>query len=175
MDAPAGGVGSSPPPHSAPASDNEQSANPLTPPGGLTENDQGTKLTNEEADPSIPCKTGDKQKYVHQKASSSQQKVTSATCIPKAGEQIKVDLPSHRINNEIQFMQDHALIGKFLGFWPTEKALQGWIASKWKPKGQVTLQLGPKGFFMAIFHCVEDKSRIFEGGSYFFNSSGLYL
>lgn len=37
------------------------------------------------------------------------------------------------------------------------------------------MQLGPKGFFTAIFHCVEEKSRIFEGGPYFFNSSGLYL
>lgn len=71
-------------------------------------------------------------------------------------------------------MKDHALIGKFLGFWPTEKALQGWIASKWKPKGQVTLLLGPKGFFTAIFSCLEDKSHIFEGGPYFFNSSGLF-
>lgn len=67
------------------------------------------------------------------------------------------------------------LIGKFLGFWPTEKSLQGWIASKWKPKGQVTLQLGPKGLFMAIFHCVEEKYRIFERGPYIINSSGLYL
>ena len=106
---------------------------------------------------------------------STQKKVTSATCIPKAAEQIKVELPSHRINGEIQFMRDHALIGKFLGFWPTEKALYGWMASKWKPKGHVTLQLGPKGFFTAIFHCIEDKKRIFEGGPYFFNSSGLYL
>lgn len=72
-------------------------------------------------------------------------------------------------------MRDHALIGKFLGLWPTKKALQGWIASKWKPKGQVTLQLGPKGFFTAIFHCLEDKTRIFDGGLYFFNSAGLYL
>eukprot|EP00253_Pinus_taeda_P016416 PITA_16416 len=71
-------------------------------------------------------------------------------------------------------MKDHALIGKFLGFWPTEKSLQGWIASKWKPKGQVTLLLGPKGFSTAIFYCLEDKSRIFEGGPYFFNSSGLF-
>lgn len=105
----------------------------------------------------------------------SQTKVTSATCIPKAAEPIKIELPSHHINGEIQFMQDYALIGKFLGFWPTEKALQGWIASKWKPKGQVTLQLGPKGFFTAIFNCLEDKTRIFEGGPYFFNSFGLYL
>ena len=168
-------MGSSPPPHPAPVFDNDQCANPLTPPGSLTENDQGAKLTNDEVDASVPCETEDKEKDEHKKASSSQPKVTSATCIPKAAKRIKADLPSHRINSEIQFMQDHALIGKFLGFWPTEKALQGWIASKWKPKGQVTLQLGPKGFFTAIFHCVEDKSRIFEGGPYFFNSSGLFL
>lgn len=106
---------------------------------------------------------------------AAQPKVTSATCIPKAAESIKIELTSHHINEEIQFMQDHALIGKFLGFWPTERALHGWIASKWKPKGQVTLQLGPKGFFTAIFNYLEDKTRIFDGGPYFFNSSGLYL
>lgn len=66
-------------------------------------------------------------------------------------------------------------MGKFLGLWPTQKALQGWIASKWKPKGQVTLQLGPKGFFTTIFNCLEDRTCIFEGGPYFFNSGGLYL
>eukprot|EP00253_Pinus_taeda_P033124 PITA_33124 len=55
------------------------------------------------------------------------------------------------------------------------KALHGWIESKWKPKGQVSLLLGPKGFFTAIFHCLEDKTRVFEGGPYFFNSSGLFL
>jgi len=72
-------------------------------------------------------------------------------------------------------MRDHELIGKFLGFSPTEKALQGWITSKWKPKGQVTLQLGPKGFFTASFNCLEEKTHIFEGGPHFFNSSALYL
>jgi len=107
--------------------------------------------------------------------SASQPKATSSTCIPKATERIKVELPSHRINGEIQFLKDHALIGKFLGFWPTEKALHGWIDSKWKPKGQISLMIGPKGFFTVIFYCLEDKTRVFEGGPYFFNSSGLFL
>lgn len=39
-------------------------------------------------------------------------------------------------------MKDHALIKKFIWFWPTEKALQGWIAVKWKPKGHINLKLG---------------------------------
>jgi len=175
MDKTAGGVGYSPPPHPGLVSDNDKAEKTLTPPGRRTDNDQGAKMTNDEADPSVLEETNDKENNGHTEAPSSQPKATSATCIPKAAERIKVDLPSNRINSEIQFMQDHALIGKFLGFWPTEKTLQGWIASKWKPKGQITLQLGPKGFFTAIFHCVEDKSRIFEGGPYFFNSSGLFL
>ena len=72
-------------------------------------------------------------------------------------------------------MRDHALIGKFVGFWPIEKALQGWIAAKWKPKGHVTLQLGPKGFFTVTFICFEDRNRVMDEGPYFFNSAGLYL
>lgn len=75
----------------------------------------------------------------------------------------------------IEYMRDHALIGKFIGFWPTEKALYGWITAKWKPKGDVTLQLGPKGLFTVIFFCLEDKYRILDEGTYFFNSAGLYL
>lgn len=99
----------------------------------------------------------------------------SSTCKPIVPKRPKIDLPSHRINARIQYMKDHALIGKFIGFWPTEKALQGWIASKWKPKGHVTLQLGPKGFFTAIFICIEDRNRVMDEGPYFFNSVGLYL
>lgn len=64
---------------------------------------------------------------------------TSTTCKPIAAERPKIDLPNHRINAKIQYMKDHALIGNFIGLWPTEKALEGWIASKWKPKGHVTL------------------------------------
>jgi hypothetical protein len=46
-------------------------------------------------------------------------------------------------------MKDHALIGKFMGIWPSEKALQIWIKSHWKVKGQIDLQLGSKGFLQS--------------------------
>jgi len=82
-------------------------------------------------------------------------RVTSTTCKPVAVDRPKIELPSQRINTQIQFMRDHALIGKFIGLWPSEKALHGWIAAKWKPKGDITLQLGPKCFFTAIFNCLE--------------------
>ena len=72
-------------------------------------------------------------------------------------------------------MRDHALIGKFIGIWPTERALRSWISAKWNPKGHITLHLGPKGFFTVVFNCLEDRNRILDGGPYFFNSAGLYL
>lgn len=50
-------------------------------------------------------------------------KATSATFKPVATEVPKIKLPSQRINTQIQYMKDDALIGKFIGFWPTEKAL----------------------------------------------------
>ena len=102
-------------------------------------------------------------------------RATSNTCKLVAVDRPKIELPSQRINTQIQFMRDHALIGKFIGLWPTEKALHGWIAAKWKPKGHITLQLGPKGFFTAIFNCLEDRNRVLDGGTYFFNTVGLYL
>lgn len=102
-------------------------------------------------------------------------KASSSTCRPVATHRPKVEFSSHRINARIQFMRDHALIGKFIGIWPTERALRSWISTKWKPKGHITLHLGPKGFFIAIFNCLEDRNRILDGGPYFFNFAGLYL
>ena len=72
-------------------------------------------------------------------------------------------------------MKDHALIAKFIGIWPPERALVGWIEKYWKPKGGFDLRLGEKGFFTIIFYHVEDRNHIFEGGPYFFNSAGLFL
>ena len=71
-------------------------------------------------------------------------------------------------------MKYHALIGKFIGFWPTKQALCRWITTKWKPKAHFDLQLGSKGFFTIIFHHLDDKSKV-EGDPYFFNATGLYL
>lgn len=42
-------------------------------------------------------------------------------------------------------------------------------------QGHFDLQLGSKGFLIAIFRNLEDKDQIFENGPYFFNSVGLSL
>jgi len=50
-----------------------------------------------------------------------------------------------------------------------------WIKQQWKPKGDVRLHLGAKGFFTIVFSNLEDKDRIFDGGPYFFTLEGLYI
>lgn len=138
--------------------------------------DEAARQGNQENDKSAHQSEDDEdldQQQVRQ--NNKHPKVSSATCKPVASERPRVELPGHKINAQIQFMRDHALIGKFIGLWSTEKALRTWIAAKWNPKGHITLQLGPKGFFIAIFNCLEDRNRVLDGGPYFFNVVGLYL
>jgi hypothetical protein len=96
-------------------------------------------------------------------------------CIPQAPKTPKYIINTPRIEEQKQYMQDHALIGKFLGLWPSERDLIKWIQYWWRPKGHYDLQLGSKGFFTIILHNLEDRNRIFDGGPYFFNSAGLFL
>jgi len=72
-------------------------------------------------------------------------------------------------------MKDHAVVGKFIGILPSEKALTWWINTTWKPQGHYDLELGVKGFFTVIFLHREDQNMIFEGNLYFFNAVGIYL
>lgn len=72
-------------------------------------------------------------------------------------------------------MGTYAIIYKFMGFWPTKKALQTWIKYHRKPKGSISLHHGSKGFFTMVFTNIEDKDRIFEGGPYFYVAVGLYM
>ena len=48
-------------------------------------------------------------------------RVKSTTCKPVAVDRPKIELPSQQINNQIQFMKDHALIGKFIAFGQRRK------------------------------------------------------
>lgn len=71
-------------------------------------------------------------------------------------------------------MAEHAVIFKLMGLWPTERALCQWIRQESKPKGDVKLHLGAKGFFTVVFTSLEDKDIIFYGGPYFLASTSLY-
>jgi hypothetical protein len=84
-------------------------------------------------------------------------------------------ISSTRVGEHTQFMREHALIGKFLGLWPSERDLLRWIKDWWNPKGDYKVQLSSKGFFMIILYNLEDKDKIFDNGPYFYNSAGLFL
>jgi hypothetical protein len=64
--------------------------------------------------------------------------------------QYEIQLPV--MVQHIQYMQDHALICKFMGLCSSKKALLWWIKTRWNPKGNVDLKLGSKGFFTTIFN-----------------------
>lgn len=144
----------------------------VPPPNG----NENTQMHEEAFRQTIQDKTRVEQNMQTDKTTDNENpKVTSATYKPVAAERPKIELPSNWINAPIQYMKDHTLIGKFIGFWSTKKALHGWIATKWKPKGHTTLQLGPKGFFTVVFNCLEDRNKFLDGGPYFFNAARLYL
>jgi hypothetical protein len=100
---------------------------------------------------------------------------TPGKCIPQAPQAPKYVVSLPRIEEQKQYMRDNALVGKFLGLWPSEWDLVKWIQYWWKPRGHYDLQLGSKGFFTIILHNLEDRNRIFDGGPYFYNSAGLFL
>ena len=45
------------------------------------------------------------------------------TCLPKTKEIPSLTIRSEGLAEHIQYMKDHALISKFVGFWPMEKDL----------------------------------------------------
>lgn len=73
-------------------------------------------------------------------------------------------------------MTNYAIICKFMGILPTEKALYTWIKYNSKLKGELNIHLGSKGFFFTVvFTNMEDRDRIFEGGPYFYVATGIYM
>lgn len=99
----------------------------------------------------------------------------SDKCLPRESKKPKFVIPNNKIEEYRSYMRDHALICKFVGFWPSEKDISKWIQQRWKPKGHIDLKLGAKGFFQVIFSNPEDKGRIFEGGAYLINKVGLFM
>ena len=96
-------------------------------------------------------------------------------CLPKSKTIPKLQIKSTGIREDINYMKERALIGKFVGIWPLEKTLTWWINTTWKPQGHYDLQLRAKGFFTVILFNEEDRTRIFESGPYFYNSAALFL
>jgi hypothetical protein len=67
-------------------------------------------------------------------------------CIPQALQAPKYIVSTPRIEEQKQYMRDYALVGKFLGLWPSEKELVKWIHQWWKPKGHLICSWVPRDF-----------------------------
>jgi len=62
-----------------------------------------------------------------------------------------------------------------MGLWAMERALYIWMRSHWKPKGEIHLHLGSKGFFTMVSASLEEKDWVFEEVPYFYVVAGLYM
>lgn len=102
-------------------------------------------------------------------------KTTQGAFKPKKKQALRVVCTDPEIQAHREHMSEHAVICKFMGLWPTECALCQWIKQHWRPKGDINLHLGAKGFFTVVFTNLEDKDRVFDGGPYFFAYAGLYM
>lgn len=61
----------------------------------------------------------------------------------------------------IQYMQNHALIYKFIRMWLFEEAVIQYIQNKWNPKVNVTLELGERGFSIIFFRSLKVEHEFF--------------
>ena len=70
-----------------------------------------------------------------------------------------------------------ALVGQFIGLWPSPKCTESWVARNWAPliKNRVTSYFLGRGFFLFELSDKEDKYLIFHNGPYFMGPQGLYL
>lgn len=108
-------------------------------------------------------------------AAENKQQRDQGRCKPKTIESLRVIITDPELKAYMDRMAIHAVICKFMGFWPIEKALSQWIKKTWKLKGDLTLHLGAKGFFTVVFANLEDRDCIFDGGPYFYASESLYM
>ena len=108
-------------------------------------------------------------------ANPNKTSMNNNACKPKKTDNLRVIINDPEIQAYREHMAEHAIICKFMGVWPSERTLCQWIRQQWKPKGDVQLHLGAKGFFTVVFSTLEDKDRVFDGGPYFLASTGLYM
>ena len=74
-------------------------------------------------------------------------------------------------------LADRALVGQFIGLWPSPKSIEIWVSKNWAPliKNSVTSYFLGRGYFLFEFTAKEDKNLIFQNGPYFMGPQALYL
>eukprot|EP00253_Pinus_taeda_P026670 PITA_26670 len=74
-------------------------------------------------------------------------------------------------------LAEQALVGQFIGLWPSPKSTEIWVNKNSAPliKNDVTSYFLGRGFFLFEFTSKDDKDLIFQNGPYFMGPQGLYL
>lgn len=62
---------------------------------------------------------------------------TRGKCLPRENKKPRYVIPNNMLEEYNSYMKDHALICKFVGYWPNERELYRWIYQRWKPKGHI--------------------------------------
>lgn len=138
----------------------------------LTENKERQTEENREKRDNRP---GNPEEEGETSTSPNRYSTINRVCKQKKIDNLRVVITDPEIQAYREHIAEYAVICKFMGMWPTERALCIWIRQQWKPIGDVKLDLGAKGFFTVVFTNIEDKDRIFDGGPYFMASAGLYM
>jgi len=108
---------------------------------GTTE--KGKRNTEEEIEGNKTKENNSKKdKEEEDKNQGTKDKKQKGPCKPKAEITPRVVLNDPALQAHRNHMQAYEIICKFMGLWPTEKALQTWIKYLWKPKGSIDLHLG---------------------------------
>lgn len=138
---------------------------------------EGRKRNSEEEQDGNKSKENNSTKENEQedKEQGTKDKAHMGPCNPIFAVTPRAVLNDPTLQAHMDHMQTYAIICKFMGLRPIEKALQMWIKYNWKPKRSIDPHLGSKCFFTVVFANIEDKERVFEGGPYFYAATGLYM
>lgn len=86
-------------------------------------------------------------------------------CLEKCSERPRVSIPPEMIAKDVDYFSKHSLYYKFLGMRVSLQFLENWAQRTWAPEGEMEIMLLANNYFMVTFNCMEDRSRVFEGGS----------
>ena len=104
-------------------------------------------------------------------------KTEAAMFLKKLDDILKISLPPEGVIQVALSLADRALVGQFIGLYPSPKTKENWVVKNWTLliKNSVTSYFLGRGYFMFEFISKEDKYLIFRNGPYFMGPQGLYL
>jgi hypothetical protein len=89
----------------------------------------------------------------------------------------EVSIPSTIVRRKSLSFASRALVGQFMGLWPSPRQIDLWIERNWHPlvQGRMNHFFCGKGFYIFYFELKSDRDLIFRNDPYFFGPRGLYL